>query len=300
MFPIETRFIVDPDGLITLVDALSDRWSPNMGDKALRRFDAMMRALRKPVTSFRLLSKASRRRITGSRLFSFPEYSGQNLGETIGLEHYDATLAQFLQEVEDYRFQARWLGTKAFQFRPYRRQARRFKREQILALSAGFVQRLFSYPCARAGKRRWCEDTPSNLLHADFLLEMFPNLRLLHIFRDPRDVVASYTGKPWAPSDPELSLRWVSTVLERWLELRERIPPESFLEIKFEDLIADPEGCVAGMCAFLGLDFHPTMVDIDLSRHNIGRWRREPAGSRMTQIQDQTLSQWMLEKGYAG
>ena len=58
--PPEARFIVDPDGLITLVDALSTKWSVSMSDKALRRFEDLMLSLRKVSYPYRLLRKLSR------------------------------------------------------------------------------------------------------------------------------------------------------------------------------------------------------------------------------------------------
>ena len=33
---VETRFIIDPDGIIELIPALTDNWSPSIGNKAMK------------------------------------------------------------------------------------------------------------------------------------------------------------------------------------------------------------------------------------------------------------------------
>ena len=294
----ESRFIVDPDGIITLVDALSTNWSPAASDKALRRFEAMMSSLRVQTPLYRTMRTVSRR--TGRNLFywfSAEEYAHNNYGEQLGLEHYDATVKAFVEALEEFRFRG-WRGdTKAFQFQPHVRLGKRFTRHEMLRMSATFIQKLYAHGLERENAARFCDDTPMNLLYAKFLHELFPESIIVHIFRDPRDVISSYSTQIWSSDEIALCTKQVKGLLEKWQEQRESLPAGSFIEIKFEDLIGDPEGTLTNLCNFAGLEMHPSLLSMDLSRHHIGRHRRDLSDEEIRYVECE-LNGWMVEKGY--
>ena len=59
------------------------------------------------------------------------------------------------------------------------------------------------------GKSRFGEKTPSNVRYLDRVLHIFPNAKIIHIVRDPRDVVASLGRANWASNEIiENSLKW--------------------------------------------------------------------------------------------
>src|SRR5690606_20605649 len=41
---------------------------------------------------------------------------------------------------------------------------------------------------------------------------------------------------------------------------RRRLPPDAYLEVRYEDLVADPEAQARRMCTFLGEPFDPAML----------------------------------------
>ena len=53
------------------------------------------------------------------------------------------------------------------------------------------------------------------------------------------------------------------------------MPEASYIEIRFEDLIDNPEREVGSICNFLGIEQVNEMTQIDLTRHNIGRWKSQ-------------------------
>ncbi|MGH7859848.1 MAG: sulfotransferase, partial [Candidatus Binatia bacterium] len=180
----EARFMIDPDGLISLVDALSTRWSPGPTDKALRRFEALMKSLKKISPWARVQKRIfDRFRVDLFAIISPPEYASYDLGRSLGYAHFDSTLERFMGQLVDTRFPGRWPGSAAFRPRPVVTHARRFAREEIAQRSAGFVHELLSEALRAKGASRWCDDTPMNLLQIDFLRELFPDLRFIHIFR---------------------------------------------------------------------------------------------------------------------
>lgn len=60
---------------------------------------------------------------------------------------------------------------------------------------------------ARAGKQRWSEKSAGQPI--DAALGLFPNAQVVHILRDPRDVVASSLATPWTDPDPTLIARFL-------------------------------------------------------------------------------------------
>src|SRR6185436_14178577 len=50
------------------------------------------------------------------------------------------------------------------------------------------------------GKVRYGEKTPHHAFIAKTLGEWFPGAAIIHLVRDPRDVVASLQRMPWAPN----------------------------------------------------------------------------------------------------
>ena len=142
-------------------------------------------------------------------------------------------------------------------------------------MSAEFVDNLFSHLAAQQGKTDWCEDTPFNTLHSDFLFQLFPDMKLLYIFRDPRDVVCSYLHHNWAPNTVEQASVWLSNILAGWEESKGRFPAGSFLEIRFEELVWNAQDAIQEICDFLQIHYEATMLDLDMSHHHIGRWKRE-------------------------
>jgi hypothetical protein len=185
-----------------------------------------MRGLRRAHPSWRLMrlvQRATRRDV--SVLLSPAPYAQHDLGRHLGLAHYDRTLARFIEDIEGFRFRGRWPGTRGFRLRPDVRYAARFERDRLLSLARDFVVELLQPAVARVGKSRWCDDTPNNLLASDFLLELFPDMKLVHIHRDPRDVLASAVRVQ--------RLKWI---LEQWRAKREALPPRYAQDLSRADV----------------------------------------------------------------
>ena len=67
-------------------------------------------------------------------------------------------------------------------------------------------------------------------------------------------------------------------------ELGDRLPSERFLELRYEELVADPEAAARRLFAFLGEAWDPAVIEFDPSEHRAtGRYqwftaRRREAG----------------------
>lgn len=108
------------------------------------------------------------------------------------------------------------------------------------------------------------DKTPTYVLKIRELADAFPESQFIHMIRDGRDVAMSVIEQRWGPTRiAPAMMTWkqhVEAGQRAGLALETR-----YLEIRYEELIDDPEGMCRVVCAFLGLRFSPVMLDHDAS-----------------------------------
>jgi hypothetical protein len=140
-----------------------------------------------------------------------------------------------------------------------------------------FTALLRSY-ADRRGRPIFGEKTPAHLRYVDTLLEWYPTARVVHMVRDPRAVYLSElkrrTARPesvpyrWLIRIPRLMRTFVLlAVVRTWADAVHRHRslarryPDQYRLVRFEDLVRNPEFEVERLCAFLGVDFEPRMLN---------------------------------------
>lgn len=151
------------------------------------------------------------------------------------------------------------------------------------------------------GKPRWAEKTPLNVRYFGWVLERFPDARLIHVIRDGRDAVCSMREHPdrrWVDG------QWVKVPASRSIEKCARRWVEDtgaglalggdprYAEVRYEDLVLRPGETLRRLCDFLGEPFDPEIVpqsasDADRGERarpdatgavvttSLGRWKRD-------------------------
>ncbi|NMO57384.1 sulfotransferase [Actinoplanes sp. TBRC 11911] len=127
-----------------------------------------------------------------------------------------------------------------------------------LGSAVGTVFRLYAQ---RFGKPRWGDKRPAYLRHLPEVLRLFPDAQIINIVRDGRDCVASLKEAPWRPREfGELVDFWARSA-DATLRARRIYPPDVYHQIRYEDLVADPERHLRVLCEFLGEDYDPAMAE---------------------------------------
>lgn len=150
----------------------------------------------------------------------------------------------------------------------------------------GLLLRLFG---ERASASVVGEKTPTHLLHMSTLASFFPKASFIHMVRDPRAVVASWRNVPWSTGtlqgDAEVWRHYA------WIGHREakkgRLP---LLEVRYEDLVADPAPVLERVCRFLDVSFDARMLAHATGRHEYLNVSREPWKSGSVRPIDPTLA----------
>ncbi len=161
------------------------------------------------------------------------------------------------------------------------------------------------------GKQRWGEKTPQHARFTEVLFEWYPDAVLLHLVRDPRDVVASLLRRPAASNSVVLNAR-------AWLRLnlaaRRSQGRPGYLEVRYEALAAEPEEQLRKICRFAGEEFSPSVLSPEqreverssamdrfrtpLSTDRLGTWRQDLRAIEAAQI-EWTLGSQMEAFGYS-
>lgn len=112
-----------------------------------------------------------------------------------------------------------------------------------------------NYINKRTGKFIWAEKTPRNIRVIGQYINRFPQSKVIHIVRDPRDVVMSLQKRGFS----------FLKSAEIWLAAVYSIQPyrnnKNFLEIRYEDLVCETNQTLNKVCEFIGVRFDPSYFE---------------------------------------
>jgi Sulfotransferase family len=124
-----------------------------------------------------------------------------------------------------------------------------------------------AYADAR-GKPRFGDKTPAYMQHLDLLNRIWPDAQFVHIVRDGRDAALSFLAMRRRPRFNWARPRGLGDFACQWdLEVRgahafgSSAARGRYLELRYEDLVADPEQRLREVCDFLHLAFEPAMLE---------------------------------------
>ncbi|MGF6202569.1 sulfotransferase family protein [Pseudomonas laurylsulfatiphila] len=116
--------------------------------------------------------------------------------------------------------------------------------------------------------RRWLLKSPQHLHTLELLFAVFPKAQVVLTHREPARTIPSlasfihtlwllYSDKADAEAVGEQWNRRMARALRHAMAVRERMPPERFLDVHFEDTVAEPQAVVERIYQFAGLQLTP-------------------------------------------
>lgn len=189
-----------------------------------------------------------------------------------------------------------------------------------------FAEWFFRRHLEVSGKRRWGDKTPRNVLFAPMLLGRFPNSVFVHALRDGRDVACSLRNHPRETVSGGRVVaakhrRTISYSAARWVRdagagvCLQGHP--RYVEVRYEDLVGEPEVTVRSLCERLGESYEPAMLAAGsdcnglsaglmnnrnasgaLSSSSVGRWRHDLAAGERVEF-DRIAGELLVAMGYA-
>jgi hypothetical protein len=163
----------------------------------------------------------------------------------------------------------------------------------------------------------------SGLLH-----EVFPEARFINVVRDGRAVANSLLQMDWwsgyrgpggwslGPLDPERQRLWDESgrsyvvlaglewdiLMDAFDAARRRVPAGKWLDVRYEDVLADPRAQLARMLEFSGLTWTPDF-DTAFARYSFGSGRseafRKDLGPGALATLEPVIARHLLAQGYS-
>jgi len=112
----------------------------------------------------------------------------------------------------------------------------------------------------------------------------FPEARIVHVVRDPRDVLLSRMNADWSAGRPD----WLHVLTYRAQIVRGRKQGRrsfrgQYMELRYEDLLADPERVLREVTDHVGVSYSDAMLDFQDSAEELvdedeRSWKEETTG----------------------
>jgi hypothetical protein len=119
------------------------------------------------------------------------------------------------------------------------------------------IRSVFALYARLHGKNRFGDKTVGYLLDMRLLGTLFPEARFVHIIRDGRDIALS--AMDMGRRIDEAAFYWKRHVV-RGRSIGRRLGSGRYQEVRYEDVLRDPEAVVRGVCDFIDLRFEDSML----------------------------------------
>ena len=127
----------------------------------------------------------------------------------------------------------------------------------------------------------FAEKTPSNAYCFPEILQLFPRAKVIHLYRDGRDVICSLRrrGFSWF----QASSMW----LYNTVAALQSADDEQYYSLAYEDLVSHPGEEIRKLCQFLRIDYYPEMLETrQAERLSMGEastsWSLNPTANRIS------------------
>jgi Sulfotransferase family len=144
--------------------------------------------------------------------------------------------------------------------------------------------RLFALLCQqhaeRQGKPRWGDKSLNTERYARPIFDAYPDARIIHMIRDPRDRYASSLTR-WQRRRGGIgagTAEWLASARSALLNAREH--PDSYRPIRYESVVSGPEQTMREVCDFIGEAFAPEMLSLQGAPEFSGRGSNSSYGER--------------------
>ncbi len=129
---------------------------------------------------------------------------------------------------------------------------------------------LLSRYLVRKDKQMIGDKDPRYIDYLEVLQQIYPKAKIIHIYRDPRDVTLSKMKAAWSAHRPY----WMNAIISqmqitRGRELGPRLFGDQYYELSYESLVTEPETTLTKLLAFLGYDYEASMLDLRRSAEEL-------------------------------
>ena len=169
------------------------------------------------------------------------------------------------------------------------------------------IRTIFSFYARKAFKERYGDKSPGQVLHIERLAAMFPESVFIHVVRDGRNVLLSNLETSFGPTDVvQGAVVWKRLVRDGRRAGR-AIGASRYCEVRYEDLVSNPEEEIRRLSAFCRLEYDPSMMryfekagDLGVNESNHGNLSKPPTAGLRDWRRQMTSRQVAIFESLAG
>lgn len=126
-----------------------------------------------------------------------------------------------------------------------------FRKEMTNLVKRFYLERMPSPDAVWGDKHPHYSDPAMDPGALDTISELFPDAKFIHIYRNPRNQIHSYTSKGW--KDFKSAVQAYRRIVTVGQSFGKKIGPARYLELQYEHLCDNGEDAANEICEFLGI-----------------------------------------------
>lgn len=276
--PLETKFIADKDGVLDLYTSLTDNFNIVQGKVAIYRFIKLMDKYMNdpngaPYIGYNL-KKLTQDEYFGDQInkliksisygkwHSWDKHTTDNYYIMMKIlrilgKIYNKMFLLPINKIIPEKIGINYFNPKRLITKEWMHIPKYFDEEKELQNILGyFVKSLFFEMSRLNNKSHFCEATPSNMLHIDFLSSLIPDANFIHIVRNPIGVAFSMSQKSrfWAPNEKEKVVGYLAGIYDKLIKMEKFAISNNkkYKRVKLED--CSNSSTLLDINKFLGID----------------------------------------------
>lgn len=129
---------------------------------------------------------------------------------------------------------------------------------------AAVLSALYMVYARKHSKSRW-GDKSAYIDTIPILNSLFPTAKFIHIIRDGRDVIRSTMRLSWGPNDYIAGAMWWNDNVWVCRRMGAVLGPERYIEVRFEDLVNNPQTEMRRLLSFVGETFSDQVLSFHVN-----------------------------------
>ncbi|MFV0258274.1 MAG: sulfotransferase family protein [Acidimicrobiales bacterium] len=134
-------------------------------------------------------------------------------------------------------------------------------------------------------------------------LKLWPDAKLIHLLRDPRDVAPSCVAMGWAGNLWFGLDAWIDAE-DEWSRVLSGLHDDQHITVRFEELLVDHLNVLSEICRFVGVTYHEHMLDYatttdyELPQPDRAQGWRTTLSDRDVQLIEARAGARLVERGF--
>lgn len=265
--PFETRLTVDPRGLVSFLNSFISTWSPYQVDFLINDLEKFLLSLAERSTD------------------AIP-YQDWELSKWV--PDYVQSVTELMDELRSFHYNGSWPGAGNTRDGYVLSYSGPMTLNQLAPKLGTFLIKLHRSVCTLQQRSVFVDDNTHSILFANELRLMLPTSKLIHVVRDPRDVICSLVHQNWTPGTLNQCTQWYKHVVHKWTEQAKLLPNEYYTVVKLEDIIETPQAMLAQLCGSIELPFCQEMLSVPLNTESQARFIKELTTEQLAFVERET------------